>query len=107
MKQGNLFKEVVGDLPGELIETLASGQGKFRIERIVSRDHSSPDDFWYEQESTEWVALLAGSAVLKFEEAGEKSLSPGDWIEIPPRVRHRVESTSTAEDTIWLALHWE
>jgi cupin 2 domain-containing protein len=31
-------------------------------------------------------------------------LEPGDWLEIPPRVRHRVEWTSTVEPTIWLAV---
>jgi len=30
---------------------------------------------------------------------------PGDWIEIPPHVRHRVEWTETDEPTVWLAIH--
>lgn len=106
MKQGNLLKQIPDRLPEELVEILAEGSGSFRLERIVSRGHSSPDDFWYEQESTEWVALTSGSAVLRFEDRTVE-MSPGDWLEIPPRVRHRVESTSTEEDTVWLALHWE
>ena len=33
-----------------------------RIERIVSRGHTSPPDFWYDQPQAEWVIVLAGSA---------------------------------------------
>jgi len=32
-------------------------------------------------------------------------MHPGDWIEIPAHMRHRVESTSEDEDCIWLAVH--
>ena len=107
MKQGNLLEGVPSHLPDELIEGLAEGTGRFRLERIVSRNHASPEDFWYQQETIEWVALVAGSAVLQFDPDETRVLSPGDWVEIPPGVRHRVESTSSTEDTIWLALHWQ
>ncbi len=105
-RQGNLLQEIPANLPEELVEILAEGSGNFRLERIVSRGHSSPDNFWYEQESTEWVALVFGSAVLRFEDRTVE-MSPGDWLEIPPLARHRVECTSEGEDTVWLALHWE
>ncbi len=107
MKTGNLFENIPGTLPEELVEVLAEGNGKIKIERIISRAHSSPPGFWYNQESTEWVTLLKGTAILLFEEGTEKrELNPGDWIEIPANTRHRVESTSPDEDSIWLAIHW-
>lgn len=108
MKQGNLFASIPDELSEELFEPLAEGEGRFRIERIVSRGHRSPDGFWYESESTEWVALLRGSALLRFEQESEPvALAPGDWCEIPARCRHRVEATAPDEDSVWLAVHWD
>ena len=92
-------------MPEESVMVLSEGVGRFRLERIVSRGHSSPDAFWYDQEDDEWVTLLSGEAILKFENGENVILRPGDWIEIPARTRHRVESTSETEDTVWLALH--
>jgi cupin 2 domain-containing protein len=109
MKPDNLFSRLPAELPEELVETLAAGAcgGGVKIERIVSRGHASPPGFWYDQESTEWVILLQGSATLRFEdEAGPLALNPGDWLEIPPHRRHRIEETSTGGDTVWLAIHW-
>jgi cupin 2 domain-containing protein len=107
MKTGNLFETVSGALPTEVVEVLARGQGELKIERIVSRGHASPSDFWYDSETTEWVVLLQGCAVLQF--ASDEELTEmvaGDWIEIPARCRHRVEATAGDEDTVWLAVHW-
>ena len=103
----NLFTNIPADLPDELIEVLAEGQGSMRIERIVSRGHASPAGFWYEQESAEFVLLLRGSALLRFEdEAAPLCLAAGDWVEIAKGRRHRVEETSADGDTVWLAVHW-
>lgn len=91
-----------------MIEVLARGSGDFKIERIVSRGHESPSDFWYDQETTEWVLLLKGSAIILFEEPEETiSLEPGDWIEIAAHRRHRVDSTAKEAETVWLAVHWK
>jgi cupin 2 domain-containing protein len=107
MNCGSLFEAVSSNLPEELVEVLAEGEGKLRIERIVSRGHSSPPDFWYDSGDAEWVMLLSGSAVLRFERDSEPTpLGPGDWIEIPAHCRHRVEATAKDEDTVWLAVHW-
>ena len=81
------------------------------IQRIVSSSYASPDGFWYDQEETEWVVLLQGRAVMSFENPitgviNPVPLKPGDWIEIPAHARHRVESTSPDEPTVWLAVHW-
>jgi cupin 2 domain-containing protein len=77
-----------------------------RIERIVSTGQASPPGFWYDQADDEFVVLLMGAARLRFEE-GDVTLDmkPGDWIEIPAQVRHRVESTQAESPTVWLAVH--
>jgi len=107
MKKGNLFEGIPGSLPEELVEVLAEGEGKVRVERIVSTGHSSPEGYWYDQEAVEWVCLLKGSAVLAFEgDQGAVDMRPGDWIEIPAHCRHRVERTDGEEETVWLAFHW-
>ena len=111
MKAANLFESIPSALPEELVEVLAESAGHTRIVRLVSRGHASPEGFWYDQQEHEWVALLSGSAVMSFEDpsSGEVSLvhlRPGDWIAIPARTRHRVESTSTEEPAVWLAVHW-
>ena len=78
-----------------------------RIERIVSTGQCSPPGFWYDQAEGEWVALLQGSATLRFEDTLELvDLAPGDFIEIAPHRRHRVESTDPGQPTVWLAIHF-
>jgi len=78
-----------------------------RIERIVSNGQASPPGFWYDQPRAEWVAVLAGSAGLRFEgEADVRILRVGDHLLIPARARHRVEWTDAEQATIWLAVHF-
>ena len=100
----NLFSDIPADLPEELVETLLQGN-KIRIERIVSQGHSSPEDFWYDQDQHEWVLVLKGSARLQFDEDSVE-MKPGDYLNIPAHKRHRVESTTPDEPTIWLAIHY-
>jgi len=101
----NLFSDIPGDLPDELLETLLDADS-VRIERIVSHGHASPKGFWYDQEQHEWVVVLRGAARLRFE-ADESSvdMKPGDSINIPAHKRHRVEWTTPDEPTVWLAVH--
>jgi len=111
MQTSNLFASIPSGLPDELVEVLAEGQGHIRIVRLVSQGHASADGFWYDQEEHEWVVLLSGTALLSFEDTlsgriRAVTLNPGDWLEIPPHARHRVESTSPDESTVWLAVHW-
>jgi cupin 2 domain-containing protein len=102
----NLFADLPKNLSDELFETLLQGSG-FRIERIVSRGHCSPEGFWYDQDDGEWLILLNGSAVLRFEEPSEQiALNPGDYLNIERHRRHRVEWTDTEHETIWLAIHY-
>ena len=98
----NLFDQVPEGLPEELFTLLAESDG-VKIERIVSDGHASPAGFWYDQEQSEWVLLVSGSAVLAFEEKTVE-LMPGDHLLIRAHQRHRVESTSATEKTIWLAV---
>ena len=102
----NLFDSIPQQLPAELLETLAESDA-VRVERIVSRGHGSPDDFWYDQERDEFVALLSGAAGLRIEgEPEERVLKPGDWLVISAHQRHRVEWTADDTDTVWLAVHF-
>jgi len=77
----------------------------FTLEHIVSNGAASPEGFWYDQERTEWVVLLRGGAVLKFDTGEPLQLSAGDHVVIPARCRHRVERCSP--DALWLALHYQ
>jgi cupin 2 domain-containing protein len=78
-----------------------------RIERIVSRGHVSPDGFWYDQDTQEWVLLIQGAARLRFEGKDQLiELTPGAYLHIPAHQRHRVEWTEPAAATIWLAVHF-
>lgn len=101
----NIFADIPAELPAELFETLAA-EGGAVIERIVSRGHTSPENFWYDQEKSEFVILVRGRARIVFEESRETAeLTAGDYLHIPARCRHRVEWTDPEQDTVWLAVH--
>ena len=103
-KSGSLFADVPARLEEEEIAVLAELPGA-RIERIVSTGQASPDGFWYDQDWTEFVVVLSGSAGLRIEgEATARILGPGAWLEIPPHVRHRVDWTDADEPTVWLVV---
>jgi len=104
-RHGNLLSGLPSRQADEQIERLIAGPN-LRIERIVSTGQASPPGFWYDQPDDEFVVLLAGSARLRFErDELTLDLEPGDWIEIPAHVRHRVESTQAEPPTVWLAVH--
>ncbi len=103
----NIFSNIPDTLPEELFEDVAPEATGVRIERIVSQAHASPPGFWYDQEKSEWVMVLAGSAGLSFEGSDDVMvLKPGDYVNIPARTRHRVEWTDPHEKTVWLAVHY-
>jgi cupin 2 domain-containing protein len=102
---GNLF-DIPESLPAEHFTTLLASPN-VRIERIVSRGHASPPDFWYDQEAPEWVMVIAGSAGIAFEgEPAPQTLNAGDHVHIPAHARHRVAWTDASQPTIWLAVHY-
>jgi cupin 2 domain-containing protein len=103
---GNIFEHVLRDAVDEEFAELVAAEG-VRIERIVSTGQASPPGFWYDQEWSEWVLLLSGSAGLLFEgEPTPRELKRGDYLLIPAGRRHRVEWTDATEPTIWLAVHY-
>lgn len=105
MITGHLFRDFPAVLSEEEVVLLAQANG-VRIERIVSRGQSSPEDVWYDQDTTEWVVLLQGAARLRIEhETEERDLQPGQWILLPAHCRHRVTWTDPAQDSVWLAIH--
>jgi cupin 2 domain-containing protein len=107
VRSGNLFADITAPSDAEETTILAERAGAI-VERIVSTGQASPPDFWYDQDWAEWVILLQGAAGLLIEGEGiERSLAPGDWVEIPPHVRHRVEWTLADRPTVWLAVHWK
>ena len=106
MIAGNLFAGLPAAREAtERCETLLVQAG-LRIERIVSSGQASPPGFWYEQAEAEWVLLLSGAALLRFEDEAEaRRLRAGDWLHIEPRRRHRMDWTAADEPTVWLAVH--
>ena len=101
----NLFAHLRPRTPDEQVDVLFEAPG-VRLERIVSLAHATPPGEWYDQDGDEWVALLSGSAALRFEdEATLRELRSGDCLLIVAHRRHRVEWTAAREPTIWLALH--
>ena len=100
----NIFSSIPDEIPKELFQVILK-TASFKIERIVSKGHASPQDFWYDQDEHEWVILLKGHAGLLFEENDNIiELKPGDYINIPARLKHRVQWTDPDIETVWLAV---
>ena len=102
----NLLTPLPDASEAESVDILASRPG-LRIERIVSLGQASPPGFWYDQDEGEWVLLLRGAAQLRFEDDSEpRKLAPGDWLDIAPHRRHRIDWTDPARPTVWLAVFY-
>ena len=101
----NLLSGLPDSLPEELFQTLLTSP-HFRVERIVSLGHASPEGFWYDQAQHEWVLLVAGAARLRFEGEEPFEMVPGSFVHVPARRRHRVEWTDPTRPTVWLAIHY-
>ena len=99
----NLLRDLPDARAAEIVERLAGG-GAARIERIVSHGQAGREDFWYDQDEAEFVLIIAGAARLRFADGEMLALVPGDWVEIAPHRRHRVEWTDPAGPTVWLAV---
>jgi len=105
MKKSNIFANIPLEIKEELFENIISND-KVKIERIISRGHTTTEFEWYDQESDEWVIVLKGEAILEFEDSDEKRLKEGDYLNIPAHTKHRVSWTKENEDTVWLAIHY-
>ena len=105
-EMGSILENIPVELPEELVETLCSTDC-VKIERIVSKGHTSSDGFWYDQDRNEFVLVVQGSAGLKIE--GDDDivvLKAGDYLNIRSHVKHRIEWTDSSCETIWLAVHY-
>ena len=103
----NLFASLPDTDAVECVDILLT-RPRIRIERIVSFGQANPPGFWYDQEEGEWVLVLAGAARLRFADESEaRLLGPGDWLDIVPHRRHRVEWTDPMTPTIWLAIFYQ
>ena len=97
----NLFDTQDLSINQEQFEDILSNS-HLKLERIVSFGYPTPKDEWYDQDETEWVALLKGTATLLYKDGSKVEMGEGDALLIPPHVQHRVEQVS--EDAVWLAL---
>jgi cupin 2 domain-containing protein len=102
----NLLQNIPQQLPEECFETLVKNEN-IHIERIVSKGHSSPKEGWYDQGQNEWVLVLKGAARLAFEDGSEVSMGPGDSLEIPAHMKHKVVWTDPAEETVWVGVRYK
>jgi len=105
MKTGNIFESIPENLDDEIIEFLVQNE-KIKIERIISKGHTSPATGWYDQETDEWVLVLKGAAILAFENGRELNIETGDHVNIPAHTKHRVKWTDPDRETVWLAVHY-
>ena len=101
----NLFDQIPEKMPQEIITELLSAKN-VRIERVVTFGQVSPEGFWYNQPENEWVLLLEGSATLRFKNQ-EIEMLPGDYLNIPAEMRHRVEKTAKNKRTVWLTVFYK
>ncbi len=100
----NLLTGVPMSIPNEIFETIISTPN-IKIEKTISKGHKSEPGFWYDQDQSEWILILEGEARLQFE---DKSicLALGDYFNIAPHQKHRIDWTTPEKETIWLAVFY-
>jgi cupin 2 domain-containing protein len=98
----NIFDLPAFPLPEELTTVLAENRN-IRIERIVSTGQVSG---WYDQDKTEFVALIDGNAAIEFEGGKNIAMTKGDTLFIKPHERHKVSYTSNEPPCIWLCVFY-
>jgi cupin 2 domain-containing protein len=101
----NIFDSIPDNLSAEVFNLLVDCNG-VKIERIISKGHSSPKTGWHDQDNNEWVIVLKGEAILSFADSSSVTLKAGDYINIPAHKKHKVTWTSPDAETIWLAVHY-
>lgn len=101
----NIFDSIPTDLSSEVFEDLVTSE-KVKIERIISKGHSSPDVGWYDQEQSEWVIVIAGRAIIGFDDKPSVTLKAGDYLNIPAHQKHKVAWTDPDVETVWLAVFY-
>jgi cupin 2 domain-containing protein len=99
----NIFELIPEDFKEEITNLLFSSE-KFRIERIVSKGHTSPKEGWFDQDENEWLILVDGFAGITFEDTSEILLNKGDYLFIPAHKKHKVTFTTKRRNSVWLAI---
>jgi len=102
---GNIFNNIPAELPKEIFEDVLSTE-KLRIERIVSKGQTSPENGWYDQDENEWLIVLSGYGVIEYINGDKVILKQGDYLNIKAHEQHRVIETSVDEATVWLAIFY-
>ena len=99
----NIFDNVPRDLGAEHVLDLLN-RPELRIERIVSKGHSSPASGWYDQAEDEWVLVSQGEGSLAFADGRVITLRAGDFLHIPAHTLHKVSHPDADGITVWLAI---
>ena len=102
--KNNIFHNISDSIPEEIFETIIQTQN-IKIERIISKGQRSEENFWYDQDQSEWVLVLKGAARLQFEDEFIE-LQVGDYINIRSHQKHRLYWTKPEEETVWLAVFY-
>lgn len=106
MNPKNILDSLPTDLTTEVFEDIVRSS-QVRIERIVSKGHTSPESGWYDQDENEWVMVIEGRASLEFEDGSTCDLTAGDYVNIPAHVKHKVIWTDPDRPTVWLAVFYK
>lgn len=101
----NIYSTLPAEFKDEIFEELISARN-VRIERIISKGHSSPEQGWYDQAENEWVIVLEGAGTILFENGVEVNLKKGDYVNIASHARHKVTWTDPDNVTVWLAVFY-
>jgi mannose-6-phosphate isomerase-like protein (cupin superfamily) len=104
LKVANLLDKLPAAKRDEAFTELLARPG-IRIERIVSRGQTTPEDSPMAQDNDEWVLLLQGAAGIRVEDSHEATLGPGDHLWIGRGQKHWVTWTAKDRPTVWLAVH--
>ena len=108
LKLKNIF-EFDKDKSGEgreIFEAIASGEGEFKVERIISTGQVTPNEEVYDQDKDELVFLVEGEARLLFvEDDREIILNKGSYVFIKAHCKHKVTYTSKEPPCVWIAIH--
>ncbi|MBY7909431.1 cupin domain-containing protein [Vibrio fluvialis] len=102
----NLFETIPAELTNEQFTDLLRHR-HVRIERILSKGHTSPESGWYAQDEHEWVLVLQGCGTVEFDNGESTTLNVGDYLNIPAHTRHKVCYTSPDQVTLWLAVFYQ
>ncbi|AMF92611.1 cupin domain-containing protein [Vibrio fluvialis] len=102
----NLFETIPAELLNEQFTDLLRHH-HVRIERILSKGHTSPESGWYDQDEHEWVLVLQGCGTVEFDNGESTTLNVGDYLNIPAHTRHKVCYTSPDQVTLWLAVFYQ